>query len=272
MARGPKHHLKRLAAPKNWMLSKLGGIFAPRPTAGPYKLRECLPLAVILRNRLKLALTAKETQAIVVRKYIKVDGKVRTDKNFAVGFGDVVSIPKAGKQFRILYNTKGHYVLHKIKDAEVGYKLARVIRYGKASKGIYGKNVLKTGQDAAIPYIQTHDGRTIRFADPLIKKGDSVKIDLATGKVVGFLKAEVGNQVMIIRGNNAGRVGMVTSFDKHPGSFDIIHVEDKSGAKFSTRADNAFFIGTSTASWISIPRDNGVKTDIISQRKLRIKK
>ncbi len=27
MARGPKKHLKRLAAPKHWMLSKLGGIF-----------------------------------------------------------------------------------------------------------------------------------------------------------------------------------------------------------------------------------------------------
>ena len=25
MARGPKHHLKRLNAPKHWMLDKLGG-------------------------------------------------------------------------------------------------------------------------------------------------------------------------------------------------------------------------------------------------------
>lgn len=27
MARGPKKHLKRLAAPKHWMLAKQGGIF-----------------------------------------------------------------------------------------------------------------------------------------------------------------------------------------------------------------------------------------------------
>jgi len=35
MARGPKKHLKRLHAPKAWMLEKLGGVFATRPSTGP---------------------------------------------------------------------------------------------------------------------------------------------------------------------------------------------------------------------------------------------
>lgn len=270
MARGPKKHLKRLAAPKNWMLSKLGGIFASRPTAGPYKLRECLPLTVIIRNRLKFALTAHETTAIVARRHIKVDGKVRTDPNFAVGFGDVITIEKAGKMYRVLFNTKGHYVLHKLNEVEAKFKLCRVNKYGKAAKGIYGRNPLNNGPSAAIPYIQTHDGRTIRFADPLIKRNDTVKVDLETGKVIGHLKSELGNQVIITRGNNAGRVGVITTFDRHPGSFDIVHVEDASGAKFSTRAENAFVIGTKDATWISLPKDNGIKTDIITQRKQKL--
>lgn len=118
---GPKKHLKRLNAPKHWMLDKLSGIFvsrselgaarrasmgtiaaggtaagasvgeyghygaslhrmhdeqghggpgtgdgwvrahrsphcsmqAPKPSQGPHKTRECLPLLLILRNRLK---------------------------------------------------------------------------------------------------------------------------------------------------------------------------------------------------------------------------
>jgi len=270
MARGPKNHLKRLACPKSWMLSKLGGIFAPRPTVGPYKLRECLPLSVVIRNRLKLALTTRETQSIVSRRYIKVDGKVRTDSNFAVGFGDVLTIEKAGKMYRVLYNTKGHFVLHKLNDVEAKFKLCRVIKYGKASKGVYGRNPLVHGPESSIPYIQTHDGRTIRFADPLFKKNDTVKVDLETGKVVGHLKCEVGNQVMIVRGNNTGRVGVITSFDKHPGSFDIVHVEDASGGKFSTRSENAFVVGTKDSTWISLPKDNGVKTDIITQRKAKL--
>ena len=57
--RGPKKHLKRLNAPKHWMLDKLGGVFAPKPSPGPHKQRECLPLCLILRNRLKYALTYK---------------------------------------------------------------------------------------------------------------------------------------------------------------------------------------------------------------------
>ena len=64
MARGPKHHLKRVNAPKHWMLGKMDGAFAPRPSTGPHKLRECLPLILILRNRLKYAITGMEAKQI----------------------------------------------------------------------------------------------------------------------------------------------------------------------------------------------------------------
>lgn len=86
MVRGPKKHMKRLNAPKHWMLSKMGGIFAPKPSSGPHKQRECLPLSIILRNRLKYALTRKESQMVVMQKLVKVDGKTRTDMNFPAGF------------------------------------------------------------------------------------------------------------------------------------------------------------------------------------------
>lgn len=68
------------------MLDKLGGVFAPRPSSGPHKLRESLPLVVMLRNRLKYALTRDEVTKIVMQRTIKVDGKVRTDVNFPAGF------------------------------------------------------------------------------------------------------------------------------------------------------------------------------------------
>lgn len=68
------------------MLSKMDGIFAPRPSTGPHKLRESLPLILILRNRLKYALTKAEANAICKQKFVKVDGKVRTDLNYPAGF------------------------------------------------------------------------------------------------------------------------------------------------------------------------------------------
>ena len=68
------------------MLDKLGGVYAPRPSAGPHKLRESLPLVIFLRNRLKYALTNCEVKKIVMQRLIKVDGKIRTDPNYPAGF------------------------------------------------------------------------------------------------------------------------------------------------------------------------------------------
>lgn len=74
------------------MLDKLTGTWAPRPSTGPHKLRESLPLIVFLRNRLKYALTNKETTAICMQRLIKVDGKVRTDITYPTGFMGKIDI------------------------------------------------------------------------------------------------------------------------------------------------------------------------------------
>jgi ribosomal protein S4E len=68
--RGPKKHLKRLNAPHHWMLGKLDGVWAPKVSAGPHKARECLPVVIIIRNRLKYALTRTEAQAICMQKLV----------------------------------------------------------------------------------------------------------------------------------------------------------------------------------------------------------
>jgi small subunit ribosomal protein S4e len=78
--------LKRLHAPKHWMLDKLGGVFAPKPSAGPHKTRECLPMIIFLRNRLKYALTYDEARKICKQRLVKIDGRVRTDFLFPAGF------------------------------------------------------------------------------------------------------------------------------------------------------------------------------------------
>ena len=68
------------------LLEKLWHFQAPRPSTGPHKLRECIPMIVFLRNRLKYALTGDEVKRIVKQRLIKVDGKVRTDVTYPAGF------------------------------------------------------------------------------------------------------------------------------------------------------------------------------------------
>lgn len=40
---------------------------------------------------------------------------------------------------------------------------------------------------------------------------------------------------MITGGRNTGRVGVVGHRERHPGSFDIVHVKDAAGHSFATR-------------------------------------
>merc|ERR1711977_93339 len=169
MGRGPKKHQKRLSAPSHWLLDKLSGAYAPKASPGPHKTRDCLPLIVFLRNRLKYALNGRETNAILMQRLIKVDGKVRTDVTYPAGFMDVISVDKTGEHFRLIYDTKGRFAVHRVEQAEAEYKLGKVKRVQLGRGGI--------------PYLVTHDARTIRFPDPAIKVNDTVKIDLATGKI-----------------------------------------------------------------------------------------
>ncbi|CEF61267.1 40S ribosomal protein S4 [Strongyloides ratti] len=256
MARGPKHHLKRLAAPRHWMLDKLGGVFAPRPVAGPHKLRESLPLILFLRNRLKYALTYRDAQAICKERSVKVDGKVRTDMRYPAGFMDVISLDKTNEVFRLLYDVKGRYTTHRITKQEGSIKLCKV-------KKVY------TGQKG-VPCLTTHDGRTIRYPDPHVKNEDTVVIDIESGKITDFVKFDAGNLCMITGGRNTGRVGIIGHREKHPGSFDIVHVKDAAGHSFATRANNVFVIGKGATPLISLPVGKGIKLTIAEERDARL--
>jgi small subunit ribosomal protein S4e len=257
MPRGPKKHLKRIAAPKHWMLDKLTGVFAPRPSAGPHKLRECLPLILILRNRLKYALTNREVTMILMQRVVKVDGKVRTDPCFPAGFMDVVTIERTAEAFRLLFNVKGKFSLHRIKPEEAKFKLCKVRRAQVGPKGI--------------PFISTHDGRTIRYPHPDIKENDTVKVNLDTGKIEDHIKYGVGNLVMVTAGRNLGRVGVLKVIEKHPGSHHIVYVEDLAGRSFATRQDNVFAIGVGKKAMVTLPRGGGVKLGIVEEKHAKLK-
>uniref|UniRef100_A0A673TBB2 40S ribosomal protein S4 n=1 Tax=Suricata suricatta TaxID=37032 RepID=A0A673TBB2_SURSU len=166
MACGPKKHLKQVAAPKHWMRDKLTGVFAPRPPTGPHKLRECLPLIIFLRNRLKYALTGDEVKKICMQRFIKIDGKVRTDITYPAGF--------------------------------------------------------------------------------------------------------MGNLCMVTGGANLGRIGVITNRERHPGSFDVVHVKDANGNSFATWLSNIFVIGKGNKPWISLPHGKGICLTIAKERDKRL--
>ena len=164
--RGVYKHLKRIHAPKSWMLSKVGGIWAMKPSQGPHKLRECIPLNLLLRTKLGLARNGTEAKLIVKAKEgnISIDGKVRTDHKYPVGIMDIVTINKIGANYRVNFDVKGRWRLVKISKEEAKYKLCKVTKRCMGPK--------------KIPFITTSDGRTLRYPNPHIKEHDTIKINL----------------------------------------------------------------------------------------------
>ncbi|XP_075150960.1 small ribosomal subunit protein eS4-like [Haematobia irritans] len=185
-----------------------------------------------------------------MQRLIMVHGKVRTDPTYPAGFMDVITIEKTGENFRLIYDIKGRFTIHRISNEEAAYKLCKVRNTQLGAKGV--------------PFVITHDGRTIRYPDPLIQANDTVPVDIASSKITD-IKFDSGNLCMITGGRNLGGVGTVVNPERHPGSFDIVHTKDSQGNVFATRLTNVFIIGKGNKPYISLPKGKGVKLSIAEE-------
>lgn len=116
----------------------------------------------------------------------------------------------------------------------------------------------------------THDGRTIRYPDPNVRVHDTIQVDIATVKITDHIKFDSGNLCMLTGGRNLGRVGTVINRERHPGSFDIVHIKDSQGHVFATRMSNVFIIGKGAKAYVSLPKGKGIKLSIAEERDKRL--
>lgn len=116
----------------------------------------------------------------------------------------------------------------------------------------------------------THDGRTIRYPDPNVRVHDTIQVDIATVKITDHIKFDAGNLCMLTGGRNLGRVGTVINRERHPGSFDIVHIKDSQGHIFATRMSNVFIIGKGAKAYVSLPKGKGIKLSIAEERDKRL--
>ena len=66
-----------------------------------------------------------------------------------------------------------------------------------------------------------------------MRRNDTVMVEIATGKVIKFIKFEMGKLCMITGGANIGRVGVMQRREKLEGAIDIVHVKDAIGERAS---------------------------------------
>jgi len=233
--KGPRKHLKRLAAPVNWQLPRKVKKFTVRPSAGPHSMDKSLPLLLVVRDILKYADNAREAKKIIKMGKILIDGRKRKEYKHPTGLMDVLSIPDTEENFLVLLDEKGRITLKKTDKNDV--KLCK----------INNKTVIKGGHIQ----LNLHDGRNhiVKLADAtkaeedVYKTGDSVLISIPEQDIVGHVSFEEGKLAYITGGKHVGEFAKIVEIEKRKLYPDIITLENKDGEKFKTVRDYVFVVG-----------------------------
>lgn len=91
-------------------------------------------------------------------------------------------------------------------------------------------------------------------------------MNLNNNEISSIIKFQNNATVYLTGGNNIGRIGVLQSVEKHPGSYDIARVKDAFGNIFATRVSNIFVIGDGKSPAISLPKGEGKRLSLIEER------
>ena len=224
-----KRHLSRLAAPNTWPIGRKKTKWIARPSPGTHKLKDCLPLAVVLRDILKCVQDKREVKYILYKDEVLVNKIARRDYNFPVGIFDVLEIPKLDAHYLILFDKRGKISFIPIKKDETKTKISKIT----------GKTTIKGGKTQ----INLFDGNNYILDKDSYKVGDSLIIDLETKKIKSHLSLEKGATIYLLGGSKMGYIGKVKEIvsKKNLQKPKIIYELD--GETHETLKDYAFVIG-----------------------------
>ena len=239
--KGQSRHLKRIAAPKYWPILRKSAKWSYHPMPGPHSKNNCLALAVLLRDVLKVVESKREVKYILSNENVLVDGKVRKALNFPVGLMDVIDIPSIEKSYRLVpYERKGLLPLE-IDPSEKNFKLCKII-----NKTVLKENVIQ---------LNLHDGRNILIdgsdsedeEEPIekidFKTKDILKISIPDQEILDHFTFEENKMVIVQSGRFIGKVGKIIEINKRFGpnaSTITIEHEDQ---RFQTLMEYGFIIG-----------------------------
>jgi len=235
---GSRKHLKRFKAPRHWPIHPKENKWTTKPSPGPHSIEDSLSLLIVIRDILKIADNSREAKRIINTGKVLVDGRIRKDYKFPVGFMDVIQIPITGDSYRILPDSKGRLIPHPISDENIHFKLCKIIN--------------KTTIKGAKTQLNLHDGRNL-ITDETFSVGDILKLSVPEQEILDTFKFEEGALVLITGGKHTGEIGNITEIIINKSSNpNTVTVENNKKDSFLTLKDYAFVIGINAPS-ISLP-------------------
>ena len=186
--------LKRQMAPTFWGINRKEKRFVITVSPGSHPKNYSIPTAVLLRDTLKKVKTLREAKSSIYGGKVKIDGVTQKSLHHSIGLMDVIELDGTTDVYRLV--PKQGHVLQPIKidSAEKSKKLAKVksktnIKGGKTQLGF-------------------HDGRTI-ITDMKANIDDTCLLQIPEQKILDVIKFEKNSQVIVTRGINTGRIGLV---------------------------------------------------------------
>jgi small subunit ribosomal protein S4e len=238
--KGGLGHLKRLPAPWFWPIHRKEWKWAPKPSPGAHGTSVCLPLELVLRDELAQAKTRREVAAILSSGKVKVDGRVRQDKNLPVGIMDVVELADANIPYRVLPVERKGLSLIRITKDEAKFKLCKILRKKTEAKGLVQFG-MHDGRNLTVPATDTE---ATGYAT-----NDTLRLSVPTQRLLGHIKFEKGNLALVVAGRNLGRTGKIVEVQEGTATRPAtVTIEDSAGSKFDTMVEYTFVVGTDKAS------------------------
>ena len=217
-------HMKRLAMPRSWPLTRKTDIWISRPRPSGHPIERCMALGVVLRDVLGVAQSMREAKRALATRRILVDGRVTTDMRRGVGVMDVLTV--GDDHYRCVLDSNGKLRYASISAKEAALKLCR----------IDGKTTIKGG----VTQLNLHDGRNINVKDAnKYNTMDSLVLDVATQKIKKHHKFTSGANCYLIGGSHIGSTATMSEY--------VVKRSSKNNevlfGDFGTIVDHVFVVG-----------------------------
>ena len=196
--------LKRQMAPQFWGINRKEKRFVITVRPGSHSKNNSIPTAVLLRDTLKKVETLREAKSTIYGGKVKIDGTVRKSLHHSIGLMDVIEFEGIDDVYRLVPKNKHILEPIKINTSEKSKKLVKV----------KSKTTISGGKTQ----LGFHDGKTI-ITDAIVNVDDTCLLQIPKQKIIDVIKYEKKSQVIVLKGINAGRIGMINEIK--PGTFTL---------------------------------------------------
>ena len=186
--------LKRQMAPLFWGITRKDKRFVVTIKPGSHGRNVSIPSAVFLRDTLKIVKTLREAKFAIYSGKVTVDGIKRKSLHHGIGLMDVIELDGLNEVYRLVPKNGVLLKPITIDSTEKSKKLVQV----------KSKTTIKNGKTQ----IGFHDGRSL-IDETEISVGDVCVLQVPEQKILDVIKLEKGIRVLITRGVNAGKIGIV---------------------------------------------------------------